>query len=148
MHQDRVTGKEFTQRYADIVSALRKLQTQFDCPVMATTWSTAIPQKEPYPNQPPGVRTQLPAVWSNFVTVRLVVERDQVAKFAEGMSAREAWREREMRQSVVVKGGFSGWVDRGGEEDWGIGVRERLRRVEGGGFFWFNVTEEGIKVDG
>lgn len=91
----------------------------------------------------------MPAVWTSFVTVQIVVERVVVPKFALGISAEEAGAERAMRQEVVVKGQRRGWVNWWGEGRWKEEVREGVRAWEkawGAGFeVWIR---DGVNVAG
>lgn len=79
----------------------------------------------------------MPAVWTSFVTVQIVLERVAVPKFAPGISVQEAAAERGMRQEVVMKGNRRGWVNWWSEGRWREEVREGVRaweKVWGGGF--------------
>ncbi|KAI9784336.1 MAG: hypothetical protein M1839_002397 [Geoglossum umbratile] len=145
-------GSVFTKRHQDIVKGLRALQQTFNCAIIATTWGLfphhPAKQHGPKPLHPPSFRPHLPPTWTSFCTLRLIIARDPVPKFGPAMSVEEAMRDAPARQEVVDRGGFSGWVDQGwGSEEWGERVWDGLRRVKGGGFFWFRVTEEGVEVD-
>lgn len=87
------------------------------------------------------MRPHLPAVWNNFVTVKVVLQRDQVPKFGPEISVEEAEGERGMRWAAVEKAGFRGWVDWWGAEGWREQEREGARRWKG---LRFTVRDEGV----
>ncbi|KAH0538966.1 hypothetical protein FGG08_004481 [Glutinoglossum americanum] len=145
-------GNPFAKRYQDIVRGLRALQQTFKCVIVATAWGLfpCHSERQIYTKKPPppSFRPHLPAVWTSFCTLRLIVTRDAVAKFGPGMSAEEALKDTAARQEVVDRGGFSGWVDQGwGSDEWSEETREALKRVKGGGFFWFRIVEDGVVIE-
>ncbi|PGH14974.1 hypothetical protein AJ80_05737 [Polytolypa hystricis UAMH7299] len=150
-----------TQVPRETIASLRHLQTIFDCAIVYTTWglqrawpsSSSSSSTSPYSYQsPPGgipsFRPHLPFPWPAFATCRVVVQRDPVRPFAPQMTLKEAMEEAGMRQGVVAKGRVSGWLDLRGREEWGYGVEERVRRLDGRGAFRFYVTERGVTFGG
>ena len=137
----------FSEVYSAIVGELRDIQSRFDCTIVATNWGL-MPLQQTRPNAPPSFKPHLPPVWTNFCTLRLIVERDSVAKFGPLLSAEEASRDADARQQKVEKGGFSAWVDSAwGNESWFDGARKSLKNVEGKGFIWFRITSDGVDMD-
>jgi hypothetical protein len=137
----------FNQIYSSLVKELRDIQSRFDCTIVATNWGL-IPLQPTRPNAPPSFRPHLPLAWTNFCTLRLIIERDSVAKFGPVMSAEEASRDADARQQKVERGGFSAWVDSTrGTEIWPDGIRKGLKNVEGKGFIWFRITNDGVDMD-
>lgn len=131
-----------------LISTLRALQATFSrCPVIATTASLSTPSALPSSGNHRALRPHMPAVWTSFVTVQIVLERVAIAKFAPGISAQEAGAERTMRQDVVMRGERRGWVNWWGEGRWREETREGVRAWEkawGGGFgVWIR---DGVRV--
>jgi hypothetical protein len=132
----------FVQRHRDIVAALRQVQRRFACAVVLsnTTFSP--------PHVSPGVglalRPHLPAVWYQFVDLRLVVSRNASAKFRPGISAEEALLEEESRRATAGDGEFlaqmNRWTPEGGNSS---GVRTGLA---GDVKFHFTVTDVGVAI--
>ena len=76
------------------------------------------------------------------------MEREGRGKVGVGMSGEEAvgrerWRDEEVNVNGEGRGrrerGYVAWVNWWGGEEWGVGVREGLRALEGGGGFRFQV---------
>jgi hypothetical protein len=88
--------------YNLLVQSLRKLSQTFSCAIVVTTNAFSFTKKEP---GTPALRT-LPAPWTTFATIRLLLTREPVRKFARGMSAEEAFKEQAGRQQVVEKARF------------------------------------------
>lgn len=100
-----------TPAYSHLLAALKRALTTFDCPVIYTSQSTVFAgQERGTSNERTSSRTHLrpllPPNWTSFPTVRLLFERAKTVQFAPGMSAEEAWAERELRQEVVDRGIF------------------------------------------
>ncbi|KAG7001388.1 hypothetical protein G7Y79_00032g067410 [Physcia stellaris] len=129
---------QFLDQHRALVASLRDLQRTFDCPVVATNMTLSAPIYSP---EGAKVRPHLPAVWNNFVTVKVVLQRDQVPRFGPEISVEEAEGERGMRWAAVEKAGFRGWVDWWGAEGWSEQERERVRRWKG---MRFAVRHEGV----
>ena len=132
------------RRYRELVTHLYHLQDVFSCTIIATSWgfsSTSSVMGQP------ALRPYLPAVWNNYCTFKVIVERDRVSKFAPGMSEEEASAEKAQRWEAVEKSGFSGWVDWWGSEGWREEVREAVKGLNGGGRFSFRVTNERVVFD-
>ncbi|KAL4796291.1 hypothetical protein BDV19DRAFT_141621 [Aspergillus venezuelensis] len=146
--------------YADIVTALKRLQHIFDCAVIYTTTSFSSRQAAntnssvPYGSYNPldtaltgpAFRTPLPPPWGVFPTLRLVLQRDTVRPFPPGVTASEAKNDAPMRQEIVMRGGFSGSVNGWGREDWHMRILEELKR-RGGGTFGFRVGKQGVAFE-
>lgn len=151
--------------YYDIAAELRRLQGVFDCGVVYTTWgitprssssssSTALGGGEGYGNSiwqgPPTFKPHLPAPWnSSFPDLRLVVQRDHVRTYPVTSAFSEWERDAPIRQSVVVKGKFSAWVDTSNITAWagGEAVLSALRKMPDNGGFPFWVREDGVFMD-
>lgn len=131
----------FVQKYRDLVSALRHVQQVFECAIIATNWGLA-PVEFDGGNR--ALRQHLPAVWNNFCTLKLVVERDSVSKFGPGISVEEAYKESRRRQDAVDESPFSCSVNWWESEKW----RQELRGVKKGAGFRFFVRNGGLVVDG
>jgi hypothetical protein len=141
--KEKANNSLLLQRYRTLVLSLRHMQRLFSCTIVATnrglTPITSVASHR-------ALRPQLPSIWNNFCTAKVVVERVRVPKFGPGMSAEEAATEKEQRWEAVEKSGFAGWVNWWRSEDWKEEVREGLRTLERGGSFLFQVLEEGIVV--
>jgi len=87
--------------FTTIVEELRRIKTMFSATVVLTNNVSAA--------------VNLPLVYNNFVTMRIVMSRDQVAKFNQDIGWLEAWEERETRQEVMDRAGFSGQKGNSGE---------------------------------
>ncbi|QMW44307.1 hypothetical protein G4B11_007727 [Aspergillus flavus] len=151
--------------YADLVAELKRLQRLFSCAVVYTTiaWSgrsmpgqiSASGPAGPFPLFDPSdvpfsrtssFRSSLPGPWGVFPTLRLVVQRDVVRPFPPAMTVHEAQREAPVRQEVVLKGRFVGWVNGWGREDWPRRVVEGLDEMDGG-MFGFYVGTDGVNFE-
>ncbi|MCJ1397227.1 hypothetical protein MMC11_000419 [Xylographa trunciseda] len=152
VYQDRLDADEsphspgsnaFVQRYRDLVAALRRVQAIFSCTVVAGNVAFA-----PLLPGPLGltVRSHLPAVWSAFCPLKVLVMREVTPKFGPGISAEEAAREAPARRDVVQRKKFRGWVDAWGSETWEAGVKSALEALEGNGEFGFRIDGEGLQV--
>lgn len=128
------------QRYRDLVAHLRRIYDLFSCTIVATNWGLS-PTTSMMGQ--PALRPHLPAVWNNFCTVKIVVERDGVSKFSPGMSVEEAKAESDQRWEAVEQNGFSAWVNWWGSEDWRDEVKEAVKRLGRGRRFTFKVTSGG-----
>ena len=73
----------------------------------------------------------MPPAWTNFVTVKLVLQREMVPKFRPEISAEEAEKERGMRGEAVRKKGWRVGVDWWGAERWRESEREGVRGWRG-----------------
>ncbi|KAF7589163.1 hypothetical protein BBP40_004692 [Aspergillus hancockii] len=164
IERDRREKKSFHlfDMYADLVAELKRLQRRFSCAVVYTTiaWSGRPMPSQPSTSRPfgpvslfdpsdvsvsrtPSFRPSLPGPWGVFPTLRLVVQRDKVKLFPPMMTAAEAQREAAMRQEVVLKGRFVGWVNGWGREDWPRRVVEGLDE-RNGGMFGFYIGKDGV----
>lgn len=143
-HAEKANSTLFLERYRNFISSLRHIQHLFSCTIVATNWGLA-PVSSVAGHS--ALRPHLPSLWNNFCTLKVVVEREIVSKFAPGLSAEEAKMEAVQRWEAVKKSGFSGWINWWGIERWREEVREGIRGLKVGGRFSFNVTGDGIIVD-
>ena len=143
-YAEKANNTLFLERYRSLISSLRHVQQLFSSTIVATNWGLA-PVTSVAGH--PALRPHLPSLWSNFCTIKLVVERNMVSKFRPGWSAEEAKREGLQRWEAVEKSGFSGWINWWGNDDWRDEVRESVGSLRGGGGFSFRVTRDGIMVD-
>ena len=128
--------------YIQLAASLRSISAELSCPVIYTTWTTSTVQ--------PGsttIRPTLPNPWPALPTLRLVVQRRPVRKLPGAVSAEEALKDRSDRSAAVAQGWFDVFVNGYGSEDWTDGVREGLKRMDGGGFA-MRIWQEGIDIDG
>ena len=133
-------------RYRGIVERLREIQ-MVGAPTIVATTSALAPVSRVMGER--AVRPPLPAAWTGFVGVNVVVGRERVGKLERETGVDEAEGERE---EVIEKreGRFGGWVNWWGAEGWREGVREglgELRARGSGGRFGFVVGEGGVDVD-
>ena len=133
------------QKYQDLVTALRRVQQTFECTIIATNLALAPIQ---YTAGHPALRPHLPAIWTNFCTLRIVTERNTVSKFGPGMSAEEAMKEGLQRQEAVGESGSSCWVNWWGSDGWRDAVRHELNSIPRGGGFWFRIDDGVVLIDG
>lgn len=147
------------QYYRNLVSSLRSIQSLFSCQITATSSSLATPISINVNNgNHLALRPHLPAVWTNFRTAQLILERPATPKFRFGISAREAESERAEKQKSKVGGEAA--ADRGqrvarvnwwGSEEWRDDIKDGVIRWEknwggfGGVQFWI---ADGIRVQG
>lgn len=130
-------------QYSQLANHLRTIQRHFDCPIVTTNWGIS-----PAPNQAKGVPTSfrpfLPPVWQAFLSLKLVIERDAVTKFAASMTVDQALRDAPTRQAAVDEGKFSVWVERFGDDEWSQVVRDRARGPHDNVKFVFRITSDGL----
>ncbi|KAL8825158.1 MAG: hypothetical protein Q9170_007907 [Blastenia crenularia] len=137
-----------SRRFHDLVTHLRRLQTDFSCLIIATSSAlSTITYSRVDGRMVPSLRSHLPNIWRGMVTVRLIVQRDEVRKFPLGVSAEEAAREAQQRREVVEKCGFSAMLDWGESEGWRGEVRNMVKGLKDGGEFAFMVTERGVEFE-
>ncbi|MCJ1471436.1 hypothetical protein MMC13_000075 [Lambiella insularis] len=134
----------FTQRYRDIVSALRALQSKLSCTVVTGNIALSPLQPSTFGSS---VRPHLPAAWTAFCTLKVNVVRQRIPKFAPAMSAEEARLEAAERLIAVRESAFNGWVDSWGIEGWESGLREALEALDYKGAFRFRVDQDGVRIE-
>ncbi|MCJ1371158.1 hypothetical protein MMC20_002373 [Loxospora ochrophaea] len=139
---DSTRPNTFFQHYRDLVESLREVQDTFDCTIVTTVWGLSSLQRTPRPS----LRPHLPAVWSNFCTLKLIAERDRVSKFVPGMSAQEAVEEATRRQEAVGKGKFSCWVNHWNDQVWNGDVKANLQQLPNHGAFSFQIRADGLAI--
>ncbi|EPS44048.1 hypothetical protein H072_1911 [Dactylellina haptotyla CBS 200.50] len=144
--------------YEAITSSLIKISTRFGANLILT--NIQIPNANHTPATstissyhhgstaggpiPPTYPKHLPACYTyspKFLSARIILSSDVVAPFHADIEVRDAWKERDLRMDVVQKAGVSAWVE-------GAGVRkgENRRDKAEGGWFWFSIEEEGVKI--
>lgn len=156
--REQMRSFHFVDLYAGIVRELKRLQAQFGCNVVyTTTVSGARPIKTitdqdgplgPYdapPSRTPALRSALPAPWGTFPVLRLVVQRDPVRSFPPSMSAHDARKDAPLRQSAVLQGKFSVYVNAWGREEWPRRVVDGLKSYNDGSFAFY-VREHAIEI--
>lgn len=131
------------QKYRDLVVALRRAQQTLECTIIATNWGLAPVQ---YTTGHPALRPHLPSIWTNFCTLRLVVERNTVSKLGPSMSAEEAAKEGLQRQEAVDESGFSCWVNWWGSDGWKDEVREEVNGRGRRAAFSFRIDGNGVVI--
>ncbi|KAL4879307.1 hypothetical protein BJY04DRAFT_97077 [Aspergillus karnatakaensis] len=144
--------------YADLVTALKRLQQIFDCAVIYTTTSFGgrLMEKPFAPSgsynpldsilNTPSFRSPMPPPWGLFPTLRLVLNRGAVQPFPPGVAVQEAQRAASMRHEIVMRGEFVGSVNGWGREEWPRRILEGLTR-RGRGQFTFDVGRDGVKFN-
>ncbi|KAL2006928.1 hypothetical protein VTN00DRAFT_9596 [Thermoascus crustaceus] len=137
VERDRDENRSFHMSvlYRKLVDELKRLQGVFDCAVVYTASGTARVRERTRGDTRPrlSVRPYLPAPWGAFPVMRVVVQRDPVRPFPPSLTPEEAPGEAPLRQEVVGRGRFSGWVD-----------DEVPREMKGRGLFSFCITAEGV----
>ncbi|MCJ1358149.1 MAG: hypothetical protein MMC33_008147 [Icmadophila ericetorum] len=133
----------FLTRWRALVSSFRSIQRTFECTIMAGNWAFSLMQR---PQGKMYLRPHLPSPWTQFCTLRLVVQRDGVNKFAPGMSVEEAMRDRKLREEAVEKSAFTCGVNFWGDVEWRGEGLEGVKRVENGGAFGFRIEEIGVRI--
>ncbi|KAF2435724.1 hypothetical protein EJ08DRAFT_656091 [Tothia fuscella] len=88
-----------TYPYSTFTQSLRSLCFTFSCAIVVTTHAVSSINKETGQQV---IRT-LPAPWSTFPSLRLLLSRQIIQKFAHGISIEEALKEQIGRQSLVEK---------------------------------------------
>lgn len=127
--------------YRELVEELLRLQARFDCVVIYTTWGVS----PAYNHQGlPSFKPHLPGLWKTFPVLRVVVQRDSVQAFGPETTVADAERDAFTRQTVVLQGKFSVWVDPWGQEDWPPPVVSALDWSGGCCSFAFEVTRDGV----
>lgn len=127
--------------YTQLLRALRKAQQRFNCNVVYTSQSNP-PFKDNTGSagrsfDSSTVRTNLrpllPPSWFAYPTFRLLLQRTRVARFAVGMGAEDAWKDRDTRWEAVKGGRYSACtIDTNGVE----------RKV-----FDFDINANGISIE-
>lgn len=130
------------QYYRLLTSSLRSIQSLFCCKIIATSSSLATPTLFTNTNSNANnnnnnitLRPYLPAIWTNFRTVQLILQRPPPLKFRRGISAHEAESKRnESTDEAGRTNGYEGdqqihiakvnwWESDSWKEDVRIGVR-------------------------
>lgn len=137
------TTPSILQYHRTLTSSLRSIQSLLSCQITVTSTSLATPFSIAGPSTHHhhhhlALRPHLPAIWTNFRTAQIVLERAPVPKFRAGISAQEADSERAERQKKMAEEGEGeggqrvvlGWVNWWGSEEWRDDVREGVRRWE------------------
>ena len=75
----------------------------------------------------------------------LIVARRAVRKFAPGVSAEEALRDRSERLKAVQMSVYDVGVNERDSEEWSQQVRDRLRQLGGGGFE-LRIIDKGVEL--
>ena len=140
---ERANTSLLVQRYRNLVNLLRSIQRRFACTIVATNWGMA-PTSSIAGHR--ALRPSLPSVWTQFCTVKVVVQRNRVPKFAPAISVEEASREAPQRWEAVEKNCFSVWLNWWDCEGWREEVREAVGKLERGGTFSFRVTQQGVDI--
>ncbi|KAF3911785.1 hypothetical protein AA313_de0206944 [Arthrobotrys entomopaga] len=138
-------------RYEKITSSLLSISSRFGANIVITNIHIpnqsnhhggggaggGHPAKLSYPRHLPACYTYSP----KFLSARIILSLDIVAPFHADIELKNAWEERGMRMEVVRKAGVSAWVE-------GAGVRkgEKMGDKLEGGWFWFRIGEEGVKI--
>ncbi len=136
----------FLEYYRTLVSTLRSIQCLFSCQIIATGFSLADPIA--VAGNHLALRPHLPAVWTNFRTAQIILEKVSPAKFRVGISACEAENERVDLQETWDRSQRVGWVNWWGSEEWKEDIQEAVSRWErnwGGIRFWIG---KGVRVQG
>ena len=139
------TNELLNQRYRGIVGRLREIHT-VGAPTIVATTSALAPVSRVMGQR--ALRPPLPAAWTGFVGVSVVVGRERER---EGRAGRESQEREEIAKER--KSRYAGWVNWWGAEVWRDGVREGLGGLGakqgggGGGKFGFVVGGEGVDVD-
>ena len=127
------------------VQALRDVQGLLSCSLLFTTW--ALNPLFPTPGRAAtAYRPHLLPPWGNLATLRLIVDRVNIVKFAPGMSVEEALRDADKRQEAVEKGQVHVIVNQWGSEEWSDGIKKALSADSSGGGFDFRITQAGITI--
>ena len=134
----------YLTRWRTLVGSLREAQQTFDCPIIATNWALASPV---HSKDGSSLRPHLPAVWNNFCTFNVVLQRNSVMKFGPGISVEEALAEKDQRQEAVDASGFSGWVNWWNSEGWKEEIKTAVKAWSKHGGFHFAVISRGVILD-
>lgn len=136
-----------SSRFRDLVAHVRRLQADFSCLIIATSSALSTTTHTRIDGQVvPVLRSHLPNVWRNFVTVRLIVHRDPVRKFPLGISAEEAVTEAGQRRAAVEKSTFSARLDWSESDVWKEETRGIIKAIDGLREFVFRVTASGVEL--
>ena len=140
---DRWRKNSFIEGNRNITEALKMLQKVFECMILVGNWGLNPIERNEYGSY---LRPHLPAVWNNFVAVRLIVERDKVVKFVPSMSAEEALEDDPRRQEAVQASRFSAWLNRWDCSRWGNDILRSVECLDDKGRLSFEVTTLGTKI--
>ncbi|KAJ5135014.1 uncharacterized protein N7515_004292 [Penicillium bovifimosum] len=141
---------QLTDLYNEVITELKHLQSQFQCAIVYTTMASGGRARgADHYDQPqariPSLRPALPAPWSTFPSLRLIVHRSSVRPFPPSMAAHVAVNDAPSRQSVVQQGKFSAWVNPWGHDEWPRRIVEAIEATHGGSFS-FHVHESGVEI--
>lgn len=135
-----------SSRFCDLVAHFRRLQAEFSCLVVATSSALSTTTYTRIDGQMvPVLRSHLPNIWRNFVTVRLIVQRDSVRKFPLGVSAEEAATEASQRREAVEKSGFAARLDWSESDVWKEETRTAIKGMVDLGELLFWITPSGVQ---
>lgn len=140
---EQSSDESLVQNYRLLVSSLKSIQSTFSCLIIATSSSLSTPYN--LSGNHLALRRQTPAIWNNFCTTHIVIERINVPKFGPGISAQEAEYERAKRQEVVKRGERRGWINWRDSEGWREEVKEGLQKWERECGLRFSVGE-GVEI--
>ena len=108
------------ERWRAIVASMRGLQSKFDCLVVASNMALTAPEKSP---TGPVLQPHLPQVWSNFVTLRLLLSKTKGPKFPLGLSIEEALEQKRSGMQITHESGATAWI-----EHFPDGTSENMRK--------------------
>ena len=100
---------DYTQRWRTLVAYLSELQSMFGCTVAVSNvclFSASVF------NSRPALRTNVPNLWSDFVTLELIVAKNPPLRFRRGLSVEEAHSEARYGDKDLRKGICTGWLGR------------------------------------
>ena len=148
--QSRTPGRSendsfYLERYRDIVGALRTLQATFECTIVAGNWVFSPSQR-----LSSGVATKphMPAIWTNFCTIRLLVWKKSVPKLDLGISAQEALTKAARRGERTEVSVHSMSVNTWGLDHVDHEVRNIAMALQRRGTINFHVNDNGLEFIG
>lgn len=154
LESDGLERRHMRQFYTEFVTAIRRIQSTFQCSVVATSMALSNTDKQsanqavgPQLHGQSSLRSLMPVVWNQLVTVRIAVGREAVKKFPNGLTVQQAERDRSQRQEVVNRARYWTSVDMWGAENWPDALREKLRRDARLRGFGFSIRQEGVILD-
>ena len=132
---------DLAQRWKTLVTHLWQIQSTFGCVVAVSNtclFSASILDSEP------ALRTNVPTLWSNFVTLELIVAKNPPMRFRSGLSAEEALLESKYRDDDLQKGTCTAWEAR-------LVCTDRdptpsILQSVGDGRFRFKIDNDGVMI--
>jgi Rad51 len=141
-----------------IISALKNIQSEFECTILFTTVHPPQTTSLYHPQRPrdtaanrdtPVIPSETQSIppWTSFATLSLTGSRIPIPQFSPSMTLEDCLRDKDSRQEAVSKGRFGVGVNWEGAEGWPAGVRDAMKEMRGRGSFVVRIDEWGMGME-